>query len=611
MTSAAYVRTLLESPRSHAVLAIVVPILVGLASLAIGQDSNFDLLNYHLHNAWALLNDRIVVDLAPAHLQSYFNPLLDIPYYVGMIEHRSPRITAFAMGLVHGACFTILLFISKHFVSESRAPRTNAIVLAAAGCTSAVFLSELGNTMGDNTTAPLVLGSLAVLLKGWNGQGITQRRELWIMLGAGFLAGAAAGLKLTNSVYALAACASLFLAWPAVPPSRFKAASAFAFGVVLGISVTLGFWMLTLWQEFGNPLFPLFNRIFHAPLAAEISIADTRWLPRSLTEAITFPYLMSLDPGRVGENGMRQITLAVMYTLFIAVGAKRVLRSIRPGRVPVQANSAGRSKDRFLLLFIAISFLVWLALFSIHRYLAVVELVAPIGIWLLLHELPINAVKATYRFLAASAFVAIVSWSHWGSVGFTKEIANVPTPPIASPTESVVVISGSPLTWMLPFFPEGPAYISLDHSFPESQKYAEQARRRIASAQGHAYLMLEASSIHTLQNIERIDRILEKWSTPSDGVICGALRWMAGKSRRYRVEVTPDDHPERCEVRPAASMIQAVSRKNDELLQAKQVRLEQAYGIRFEPAECRIQASYWGALELPYNFCRIDQLVDR
>src|SRR5690606_20775379 len=121
-----------------------------------------------------------------------------------------PRITAFAMGLVHGACFTILLFISKHFVSESRAPRTNAIVLAAAGCTSAVFLSELGNTMGDNTTAPLVLGSLAVLLKGWNGQGITQRRELWIMLGAGFLAGAAAGLKLTNSVYALAACASLF-----------------------------------------------------------------------------------------------------------------------------------------------------------------------------------------------------------------------------------------------------------------------------------------------------------------------------------------------------------------------------------------------------------------
>ena len=191
-TAATVVRSLLESPRSPFLLAMLVPVMFALASLAIGQDSNFDLLNYHLHNAWALFNGRVGVDLAPAHMQSYFNPLLDIPYYVTMVMYPLPRLTAAAMGLVHGSCFIALLTIGKHFVAASRSPHLSAVMLAAAGCTSAVFLSELGNTMGDNTTAPLVLASLAVVLHGWSATGTPARRVLWGMLGAGVLAGAAA-----------------------------------------------------------------------------------------------------------------------------------------------------------------------------------------------------------------------------------------------------------------------------------------------------------------------------------------------------------------------------------------------------------------------------------
>jgi len=35
----------------------------GLVSVWLGQDKNWDLLNYHLYNAWALLNGRLHVDL--------------------------------------------------------------------------------------------------------------------------------------------------------------------------------------------------------------------------------------------------------------------------------------------------------------------------------------------------------------------------------------------------------------------------------------------------------------------------------------------------------------------------------------------------------------------
>jgi hypothetical protein len=55
---------------------IAMPVLFGLYSLWLGQDRNWDQLNYHIYNAFALLNDKLSIDLAPAGMQTYFNPLL-------------------------------------------------------------------------------------------------------------------------------------------------------------------------------------------------------------------------------------------------------------------------------------------------------------------------------------------------------------------------------------------------------------------------------------------------------------------------------------------------------------------------------------------------------
>ena len=53
-----------------------------LVSLYLGQDNNFDLKNYHIYNAWAVLTDRWSQDIFAAGPQTYFSPLLDIPYYL-------------------------------------------------------------------------------------------------------------------------------------------------------------------------------------------------------------------------------------------------------------------------------------------------------------------------------------------------------------------------------------------------------------------------------------------------------------------------------------------------------------------------------------------------
>ena len=56
-------------------------LVAGLASLALGQDANWDLQNYHYYNPWAWWNGRIFDwDVAAAQIQTYHNPVLDFPF---------------------------------------------------------------------------------------------------------------------------------------------------------------------------------------------------------------------------------------------------------------------------------------------------------------------------------------------------------------------------------------------------------------------------------------------------------------------------------------------------------------------------------------------------
>jgi hypothetical protein len=142
------------------------PVFWGLVSVLFGQDSNWDLRNYHLYNPSAWLSGKLGTDLAPAQLQSYFNPLLDVMYYY-MSLNWPPRLVGFVMGLLHGTAFVLLSGIILETLREtSKTPAYGASALIAfAGCLGPGFLSELGNTMGDNITSVLVLLSVFLLLR--------------------------------------------------------------------------------------------------------------------------------------------------------------------------------------------------------------------------------------------------------------------------------------------------------------------------------------------------------------------------------------------------------------------------------------------------------------
>ena len=353
------------------------PLVTGLIALLLGQDSNSDLLNYHFYNPYALLNGRIGTDLAAAQFQSYFNPLLDVPYYA-MVTHWPAMAAGFVMGAVHGLNFVLLLCIVRLVLETSdKGNSATAILLSLAGCLGPAFLSELGNTMGDNTTAVFVLSALALVI--WQLPRIVEGGPpgAITLVAGGLLMGAGVGLKLTNAVYAVALCLSL-LALPVPWLRRPVIAFTFGVGVLVGVAATSGYWFAILLRVFGNPLFPQFNAWFGAPLAAPIAVVETRWLPRSVWEALLFPFAMVADARRVAQLPMRPFVWPVLWILMALWVGSAALR---------KSNLRLSASERLVVLFVSLAFPIWMALFSIYRFSISMEMLAPLVVWLVAHQL--------------------------------------------------------------------------------------------------------------------------------------------------------------------------------------------------------------------------------
>jgi hypothetical protein len=174
----------------------------GLVSLLRGQDANWDLRNYHLYNGYAWLHDRLALDLAPAQMQSYFSPLLDV-LHAGLMLGLPAPVGGFVLGVLHGAVFVPLSWVIWQVLGERPDRARLAPLLAFAGLCTAAFLSEFGNTMGDNLSAGFVIAALALAMQARRFDLVDRAAAtVWCLAGAAL--GMAVAFKLTNALYAVA-----------------------------------------------------------------------------------------------------------------------------------------------------------------------------------------------------------------------------------------------------------------------------------------------------------------------------------------------------------------------------------------------------------------------
>jgi hypothetical protein len=274
---------------------------------------------------------------------------------------------------------------------------------------------------------------------------------------------------------------------------RFLNAVLYGCAALAGLLASAGYWWLSMWQRFGNPLFPQFNQIFRSPLARQIGVIDDQHLPHNALEALFWPFVFIKDIGRVSEIALRPAVMPALYAaalVFICVWLA--------GRVRRRADAAGAQarlspQACFLLVFGLVAYLAWMKLFSIYRYLVPLELLAPLMLWLLVQRIVPSRHTARLGgwLLAATTLAAFpfVSWGHtrWAETGISAKF-----PALAQPASTIVFIGHGdpPMGWLATFVPPEARVISLTGGFPESPAYLERIQAVIASRPGPYYALV-------------------------------------------------------------------------------------------------------------------------
>ncbi len=344
-----------ERTTNASVVEVIVVVAASLLAGAVyawfaGEDANWDWQNYHEYNVWAFFTGRYEVDVVPAGLQTYFNPLVYIPAY--LLRHGlPPPYGGLTMGAIHGLNLALIYILTRGILGTA----ANAAALAASvliSATGAMTLSEVGTSFADILTALPIISALIILFA------VAKPRNVHIVF-AGSLIGVAVGFKLTNVVFALgAAAAVVFSARPLV------SLACLGIGGAGGAILSGGMWSLMLWRQLGNPIFPLFNGVFHSPEIAGVNILDMSFLPRSFLDGLAYPLFWLMGDNRTAEFAFRDARFALLL-LFIPLSI--VVRIWR------QAHIFQR-KDVQLFVFFIVSYATWLIVFSIQRYVVVLEL---------------------------------------------------------------------------------------------------------------------------------------------------------------------------------------------------------------------------------------------
>gem|GEM_PF-776283 len=475
----------------------------GTISLLLGQDANWDLKNYHIHNAWALLNNRMENDLFPAGIQSYFNPLLDLPYYLLAIEWlpHYPRVVAFLMGLPAGfLLFFVWLCVEeilRAFKVEQRFIFIMSLVSVAIGMTGAATISQWGTTFNEIQVATCVVAGIYLIIANIGPNGLSPK---WFIV-AGICLGIGAGLKLTAAIYAPGAFLAILLISRQLKYGVYRAI-VFSIGWWGGFLVFYGWWGYRLYQLTGSPMFPMFNSLFHSPLIGAGSGMDNRFKPTGLAETLFYPFhwllpeaMVVVEPSfadpRFAVGYLAILLMAVAFVYYCINSRSRLAGAFNGEVMPRQALT--------LILWLVVSYLLWQVTFSILRYAVPIEVFTGLVILMAIITITRITVGQKHSVLMLSLVTVIglfcasfTKYPEFGRAGYKNSVIDVENVPL--PNNSLVLFTGPPIAYLALFLSGGSSnlsFIGIVNEFLNSRDYPlwEKVNQQIKAHSGEMFMV--------------------------------------------------------------------------------------------------------------------------
>jgi hypothetical protein len=428
-----------------------------------GQDFNWDQKNYHIGVPFLLAQGDFWRSIAPAGIQSYFNPyILELQYF--WLLHASPIGFSIIVAAAQSTAFMIAGLACVEVIRSTRVQidLAEACILSLIGfslCLMApVVLSESGTTFVDFVCAVPVVGAYTLLLS---------RHRVGLVRAAGaagILLGLATVLKLTNGVFAIGAV-GFSLAGPEHLHRRLQLLAVLGASTLLAFFAIGGSWQFALWEHFHNPIFPYYNNVFHSHDFGSATLRDERWLPLSVFDIWRYPLFWLL--GGSTSNGQpspsselnfadaRWTFLIFGGTIFLA--ALALFRNWRKQRLAEVGTG--------LLFAILISYLVWLAEFGYQRYLAPMDILCGAGVLFLVMQIPWQLERGLVLAAIAITSFGVLTVPDWGHLPWRSYWQAIDPTPNDVGGPSIIFLTDKPSSYIAASLRPEARYVGISGDF--------------------------------------------------------------------------------------------------------------------------------------------------
>lgn len=366
---------------------------IPLAYVVQGQDTNWDLQNYHLYNTISLFEGSFTADTAPAGIQSYFNPLVSFPaYWIHRVASTPSQ--SFWAGLVlaafQGLCGPLIYGIAKTLLQASR---LGAFLIAGYGISGSILLSEAGTSFGDLTLCVLQLLAVYLSCLSLRAKETSKLKLLSISWG---LLGSACGIKF-SAIFLLPLLLMLTIASLQYDEKIYSSLQLIKQAINLIVLPSLiGFvlfgwlWFSRSWVDNGNPFYPLFSSLFgESPIFLVDNHADTRFLTKGLSGFLIAPFMefmaVPMQRAELAYRDMRPM-LWVYGACLSMIGLVAV--NLRKGIKSLFTNDSQNALGWIFFQFgMLASYGIWLKTAGIARYAISFQSLSGVSLWISLSVL--------------------------------------------------------------------------------------------------------------------------------------------------------------------------------------------------------------------------------
>lgn len=403
-----------------------------------------DFTNYHYYIAYAFLNGSFQNYLVPGGVNTFLNPLIELPLYFFIKYFNDyPSLVYALQGIWYGLSLICLYKICILFITPKSIKELVLIflILALATFRQAVWI-QIGTSTNEIPMLFFGLCGMYILFDLLKNQ---QTKSIKRFILAGFILGVGLGLKQTSLHVCIASGLMLIICYKQLQ-NPISCIFCFTFGGIAGFLMINGYFMWNLYSEYGSPFFPFFNNIFKSEYAPTIPFQDTRTSFKLYH--VFVPYFFYVAQNALCAFDLRDYMFVFGYAILIIYFCIAIYNKC------LKHKNISDPLLFALAVFLICDWFAWGFLFYTLRYLIVYSTLIPLFLALIFFKLHKNKDILTYLLLAVYGccfFIFLNGEIEFKGVGYRHKIKKfVDVEQVDLPQGSLVKLYGTQTSFIIP-----------------------------------------------------------------------------------------------------------------------------------------------------------------